>query len=239
MRTNRFNSPSAINTINQCRRKYFYKYKLGIQEDSSIEMLLGNLVHHAIKEKADNREKNILSIFDSLLRKNEDKIKIFRITKEELNKLYEDCRKMLLNWEKDFDPDASLECEVALRSEKYQVLGIVDEIIKKDGKVSILDNKTSAREGMNKNHETQLAVYALLYLENFGKLPDYVGIRFLRTGNKEFIPVNDRLISKAIYECRMMNMKNHPDNIIEYPRNPSPLCNWGRGKCSYLERCYP
>lgn len=239
MKNNRLNSPSAINTINQCRRKYFYKYKLGIPEDSSIEMILGNLVHQAIKEKADNREKNIERIFDSLCNKYEQKIKDTKINREDMKKLCQDCRKMLLNWQKDIDPEARLKCEVALKSEKYQVLGIIDEISEKNGKVTIIDNKTSAREGMNKNFETQLAIYALLYLENFGKLPDYIGIRFLRTGNKEYIPVNDKLISKAIYECRMMRVKNLPDCIQEYPRNPSPLCNWGKGRCSYLERCYP
>ena len=203
MKSNRFNSPSAINTINQCRRKYFYKYKLGIPEDSSLELLMGNLVHQAIKEKTDNLEKDIEGIFDSLCKKNETEIKRLNTNKEDLEKLYQDCRIMLLNWQKDFDPDAGLECEVPLKSEKYQVIGFIDEIIKKNGKVTIIDNKTSKKEVLNKNIETQLAVYALLYYENFGKYPDHVGVRFLRSGKKEYIPVDDKLISKAVYECRL------------------------------------
>lgn len=239
MRTHRYNSPSAINTINQCRRKYFYKYKLGIPEDSSIELIVGNIVHQAIKEKADNHEKNIESILNSLYEKYEKEIKRHNINGEDLKKLYSDCRKMLLNWQKDLDPEASLQCEVPLKSVNYSLIGIIDEISQKDGKVRIIDNKTSRKEILTKNHENQLAIYALLYLENYGKLPDYLGIRFLRSGKKEYIPVNDKLISKAIYECRMMRVKCFPDNIIEYPRNPSPLCNFGKGKCPYLERCYP
>ena len=114
MKSNRFNSPSAINTINQCRRKYFYKYKLGIPEDSSLELLMGNLVHQAIKEKTDNLEKDIEGIFDSLCKKNETEIKRLNTNKEDLEKLYQDCRIMLLNWQKDFDRDAGLEGGVHL-----------------------------------------------------------------------------------------------------------------------------
>ncbi len=239
MKNKRYNSPSSINTINQCRRKYFYKYKLGIPEDSSLELLLGNLVHKAIKEKTDALEKNIETIFDSLFKKYEKEITNLNKNKENLEKLYEDCKKMLLNWQRDFDSEASLECEVGLKSEKYNVIGFIDEIIKKDGKVTIIDNKTSKTESLSKSQETQLAIYALLYYENFGKLPDHLGIRFLRSGKKQFIPVNDGLISKAVYECKMIHVKNLTDNIQEYPRSPSPLCNWGKGRCSYLERCYP
>jgi len=225
--------------MNKCRRKYFYKYKLGVPEDTSIELELGNLVHQAIKQKVEHSDKSIEDIFDQLWEEEKDKLGKFRLSKAEADRYYKEYRKMVQNWEMDFNADAKMQCEVPLKSENYHVLGVVDEISEKEGKVRILDNKTPRIEGLSKDHETQLAIYALLYLENFGKLPDHIGIRFLRTGSKQYLPVNDKLISKAIFECKMMRVKNLANNIQEYPRNPSPLCNWGKGQCSYLERCFP
>jgi len=223
--------------MNKCRRKYFYRYKLGIPEEASLEMLLGSLVHEAIKQKSDGAKQPIGEIFDSLWEARKAELK--KLAGSEFNQLHQEYRKMALKWQKDFNPQARYQCEVPLKSEKYQAFGVLDEISELDGKVRVLDDKASKRCVINKDHETQLAIYALLYLENFGKLPDHLGIRFLRTGEKQYLPVNDKLISKAIYECKMMRVKNLSDHIVEYPRNPSPLCNWGKGKCSYLERCFP
>jgi len=235
----RLNSPSAINTMNKCRRKYYYKYKEGIPENETIEMLLGNIVHEAIKKKSENIKSNIEDIFDEVWKEQKSKLKKINPSSSELNRLYQEYKKMAINWEKDFDKKASYECEVPLKSEKYEVMGIIDEISKKEGNTRVLDNKTSKHEYLSKDHTTQLAIYALLYKENFGKLPDNLGIRFLRSGKKEYLPIDEKLLNKAVYECKLMRVKNKSDNLIEYPRNPSILCNWGKGKCSYLEKCFP
>ena len=224
--------------MNRCRRKYFYKYKLGIPEQESLEAMLGTLVHQAIQQKVEHSHKNIEDIFKTLWQEQEHNLDKFK-AKVDLKRLYQEYRKMAINWEKDYDPKAEIQCEVPLKSENYQVMGVLDEISRKDGKTRILDNKTCRIEGISKDHETQMAIYALLFRENFGKLPDSVGVRFLRSGSKEYLKLNDALVSKAIFECKMMCVKNLPDHIQEYPRNPSILCNWGKGQCSYLERCFP
>ena len=225
--------------MNKCRRKYYHKYLQRIPENESIEMLLGIIVHQTIEDKLSNQDKNIEDIFDIKWKKQEKKINKLKHKNSDTKKLYDEYKEMALNWEKDFDQNAVYECEIPLRSEKYKVMGIIDEKSEKDGKVRILDNKTSKHEKMNKDYETQLAIYALLFKENFKKLPDYIGVRFLRSGKKKYLPVNDSLISKGIYESKMMKIKNHAKHILEYPRTQSILCNWGKGKCSYLERCFP
>jgi len=48
----------------------------------------------------------------------------------------------------------------------------------------IIDYKTSKKNELNLDCLVQLAIYALLYREYFGRLPDKVGIHFLRYGER-------------------------------------------------------
>ena len=50
------NSNSSINTINHCRRKYYYKYIAKNPEKKNIDALVGIIVHKAIKERIKNQK---------------------------------------------------------------------------------------------------------------------------------------------------------------------------------------
>ena len=72
-----------------------------------------------------------------------------------------------------------------------------------------------------------------------GGFPDMAGIRFLRTGKKEFLKVDEKLLAKARYYCQLMRIRTIPDSIENYPQRFSGLCKWALGECSYYEKCKP
>lgn len=77
-------------------------------------------------------------------------------------------------WEEEWSPDEYLHTELSLVSEKYKFGGTVDIIAKKDGKVYILDNKTS--NSLHIEMIIQLGAYKILYEEHFPEKVHQCGI---------------------------------------------------------------
>lgn len=231
------NSSSSINTINQCRRKYYYKYIAKLPEKKNIDALIGSIVHKAIKEGINNKGREYEEIFCKVW--NENVAEIEKLQFDNVSDHKDLCWRMYENWINDYDPDAEIKAEVKLESRKYNLIGFIDEIYEKDGKIGIIENKTSKKEEITPEFELQIAIYSLLFFENYGKLPDFAAIRFLRTGNRKYIKVNERLLNKARYEAKAIKIKMLPENIEDYLKNPSRLCKWNTGECSYFEKCKP
>jgi len=234
----RYNSPTSINTSNGCKRRYYNRYKGRLREKNCMALIGGNVVHQAIEMKIANQADDTEMIFEKTWSDAEPEMLKLGLSKGEIKAYREDYWKMMLNWEKDFDPSVKTSCEVKLKSDKYRVMGIIDELSTKNGKVRIMDNKTSRSDWMTKEHEVQLGIYALLFQDKYQKLPDYAGIRFLRTGTKKYIPVDEKLLGKARYECQMARIRHISEDIENYPKNPPVQCKWWRnGQCPCYEKC--
>jgi len=203
-----------------------------------MALIGGNIVHKAIEWKIAKPAEETEMLFDKAWRDSEPEMLKLDLSNKEIKALKEDYWKMMLNWEKDFDPLVRTSGEVKLKSDKYRVLGIIDELSTKNGKVRIMDNKTSQRDWLTKEHEIQLGIYALLFQDNYQKMPDYAGIRFLKTGTKKYIPVDEKLLGKARYECQMARIRHLSEDIEDYPKNPPARCRWWRnGQCPCYEKC--
>ena len=48
--TRKLQSPSSINTYNQCPRKYFYRYIIKIETEKSIYLVRGGIMHKVLEE---------------------------------------------------------------------------------------------------------------------------------------------------------------------------------------------
>jgi len=167
----RLNSASAINTYNHCPRKFFFKYKQKLPEKPNINTLGGSIVHSAIKEKVNNPEQGITQIFDRLWKAHSQELKNLGLSDEQVEQQYLAFRQMALNWERDFEPELKIECEKRLISSRYNLIGFIDEVIEKDGKTILMENKTSRLERIFPEHKLQLAIYALLFQETYGRVP--------------------------------------------------------------------
>jgi len=166
-----FNSASSINTFNNCPRKYFFKYKQRLPEKPNINTLGGSIVHQAIQEKVKNPDQEITEIFEKIWETQASELNKLGLTKAALNEQYFAYRQMALNWEKDFDPKVKIQCEKKLFSGRFQLIGFIDEIIEKAGKIILMENKTSKFERVLPEHKLQLAIYVLLFKEAYGRVP--------------------------------------------------------------------
>jgi hypothetical protein len=82
-----------------------------------------------------------------------------------------------------------------------------------------------------------LALYSLLYFENFGKLPAKAGLQFLRTGAIKTISIDESTITQAKIDCEFIHSKTSSNNIKDYQRNLSSWCN-GAIKCDFYDVCF-
>jgi CRISPR/Cas system-associated exonuclease Cas4 (RecB family) len=255
-------SPSSINTYRQCPRKYYYQYIEELPTKPSIHTVRGHVVHQVLENffktdisKMDRGNYAIElknSVQDLLAKywKGEKEFGKLGLAKEKLMFFFDESMIMLLRWVNGFI--ARLEgvmaqgynlkeafkrltprTEQQYVSEEYHVQGFIDAIEEIDDIVRIIDYKTSASNDISSEYRLQLAIYALLYNEKHGRLPQKVGINFLRDVEK-FLDVDDELIEHAKREIAMVHRKTLSDSKGDYPLIPQPLCRW----CDFFNLCF-
>ena len=79
-------------------------------------------------------------------------------------------------------------------------------------------------------------IYALLFLENFKRLPEKLSIIFLKHGEKEVLVSGD-LLSEARRICKLVSLKTISRNIEDYPCKRIPICKWDNGQCEFYGEC--
>lgn len=259
----RIQSPNSINTYNQCPRRYYYQYILNIEKKvPSIHLQRGKIVHEALEEFFKIDIKNISgnhfefelkiilqNLFKQKWEASKKELEKIDLTSEQLDFYYEESIVMLNNWFKNFLGQLKPKImvygikegfkivqpitEMHIISNKHQVQGFIDAIHEIDGKVSLMDYKTSSREKITEEYKLQLAIYALLYLERYGKAPHLVGVDFLKY-KPHYLEVDEELIRLAKRECRIIQEKTVSEDIEDYEMQKGPLCNY----CDFYDICY-
>ena len=125
------------------------------------------------------------------------------------------------------------EAEVIAR---YGVRGVIDAIHNLDGETILIDYKTSKKAELDNNCVIQLAIYTLLHKERYGKMPNKVGIHFLRHGEK-IMPTSTQLLMLAKRTIHKIHHLTKHETINKYPKKISGLCKYKTGQCDYYEEC--
>jgi CRISPR/Cas system-associated exonuclease Cas4 (RecB family) len=124
-------------------------------------------------------------------------------------------------------------------SEKYSVRGFIDAIKEVDGKVQIIDYKTNNSPEIKDSIRIQLGIYSLLYLEKHRKLPDKLGVFFLKD-KMHPLDVDDSLIRNAINAIeRVHSLTSISEKKEDYSQKTSGLCRWAMGQCDFYDECRP
>lgn len=263
----RVQSPSSINTYKQCPRKYYYKYIEELPEKGSIHLVRGKIVHEALETffrqdwSAISSEtfvpaltEGLKSHFARTWMTHQEDLRTLDLSEDELVHYYQDTLLMLANWHNHFltrlqqlaatmpvhqafEAARPRHMEERFESATYQVAGVIDYIEHDGDLIKIMDYKTGKHSEITAEYKLQLAIYALLYDEHFGRKPDKVGLWVLRYGEVT-MPVDDSLLELAKHEIRKVHAATQSDNIDNYPMQPGPLCKWRTGQCDFYDLCF-
>ena len=230
--TEKFLSPTSINTYLRCPRKYYLKYIKGLKEKPSIYLVRGKAVHDTLSQfhqtdtgnlgNFEEMKIGLLSFLNHAWIKQEEEIRKLKLPDEVLNEYYHESAQMLIGWiKRNFktivNDQPKPETEVKLFSQTYRVMGIIDAIYKQNGQVSLTDYKTSKKDELTQDIKIQMAIYALLYKENCGVLPDTVAIDFLKHEKAIPFKVTDEFIHYATKICKEVHEKTTSTNEEDYP----------------------
>lgn len=258
----RTQSPSSINTYKQCPRKYYYIYIKRLSTKPSIHLVRGTIVHETLElffERSiqystgnllTDLQLHTLTILKERWAAHDKEVSSLDLTVAEIVNYKEETTFMILNWINYFwakiedRMKRGLSFEAAFKvltprreeeylSEEYKIRGYIDAIHEENGHVQIMDYKTSKHAVISEEYRLQLAIYALLYNKTHGRVPDKVGIFFLKHG-EQLLDVNDELIKHADLEIRWVHERTQTDDIRDYPKKPGPLCNY----CDFYENCF-
>ena len=225
-------SPTSINTYLRCPRKYYLKYIKGLKERPSIHLIRGKAVHDSISRfhQMDIRKFNtleemkteLLSLFNQAWVEQGEEFRRLKLPEGMLNEYYSESAEMLISWLKRHvkavrDGQAKPDTEVKLFSQTHRVMGIIDAVFRQNGTVSLTDYKTGKKEELTQDIKIQMAIYALLYQENFGMLPDSITIDFLKLESQATFPVTDEFTNYAIKMCKDIHENTSSTNEEDYP----------------------
>ena len=260
-------SPSSILTFKHCPRKFYYQYILKLPTKKSFALVRGSIVHSVIEDffKIDISKvshNNYELIFKTLIfdlfkqdwLKNIDQINelVPELNLQEF--YYSETADMLNNWYSSFIEKLQKKIitsnlreafksltpitETRIIDESLNVQGIIDAILKTEYGIKLIDYKTSKRDEISEEYKLQLAIYALLYKNQYNEMPYEVGIHFLKHDEK-FIPVNDNLLALAKTEITDVQEKTQTQEVENYNKSPGPLCKWRDGECDFFKICRP
>lgn len=258
----RVQSSSSIKTFKQCPRKYYYQYIQELESLPSIHQVRGNIAHTVLEKffdtdvgqmDLDNFEQELSKGIQGLLLQEwcnaKESLEKLNLSEDQTQFYFEETLLMLLNWLDHFaqelkSRDGSFGERFKLLtpirekhyiSQVFNVQGYIDAIENFNDEIRIMDYKTNSNFRID-DHRLQLAIYALLYQELHGELPDKAGIYFLRDKPK-FIKVDEQLLELAKKEIELIHQKTCSEDIVDYPKKPSRLCKYSTGQCEFFDVC--
>jgi CRISPR/Cas system-associated exonuclease Cas4 (RecB family) len=225
-------SPTAINMYLRCPRKFYLRYVRKLKSKPSIYLIRGMAVHSALARffslkitpdtEISGLKLNLLTFFHEAWSKQSETVYKLGLAQDDIDKIYIESINMLYAWYSRFLETVSKgihkpRTEVKLFSRKDNLMGIIDAIYEIKGHVLLVDYKTSGKDDITADIEVQMALYALLYLENHGKLPDLVAVDFLQSGARKFFPATQELVHEARSLCSEISAKTMSRKEEDYP----------------------
>jgi len=259
----RVQSPSSITTYKKCPRKYYYSYIEKLEQKQSIHTIRGSIAHSVLDKfftidvstllKENYAHFFRLAVQDLLVKEWQSKqkeIEAIGVKKGSEIVFFEETLVMLFNWLEHFISRFSQEDgsvseifrkltplrELQYMSEDLFVKGIIDVIERHGPETRIMDYKTSNHSNIEE-YRLQLAVYSLLYFERHKKLPDKVGIYFLKENKIKFVNVDDSLLDFAKKEIDLIHQNTFSKEKRHYPKHITSLCKWSSGQCDFYDVC--
>lgn len=259
----RTQSPSSIGIFKQCPRKYYYAYIQNLPTKPSTATTRGTITHSVLEKFYDipienitwnNCEQHLTQHIQHLIlqewQAHKKEFDTFNLNQNERIQLFEETLHMLFNWlhnhltklrTTQLDFATAFKQHIPEREQNYHsstwhTRGIIDAIETTNGNTHVMDYKTSNHTNIDE-YKLQLAIYALLYKEKHGRLPDKAGIYFLKANQTKYLQVNQELLEHAQQE--ILNIHQHTTQLQKehYPKHITHLCKWTTGQCDFYDTC--
>lgn len=233
-------SPTAINTYLSCPRKFYLRYIKKLKTRPSIHLIRGQIVHKTIERFYQNHpgflyetalkeiRKELVSIFDDLWGKAENSIENLGLSREQVEFYYDESRLMLLNFSHWFyknnlpAPEAS---EARIFSRNLGLMGIIDAVLRMGEDIILVDYKTSKNARITDDMQRQAALYALLYEDRYGKIPESLWIHFLKLpDDPQPIHIDDELLYYGKILIESVREKTTSQDEKDYPCTCGGYC---------------
>ena len=164
-------------------------------------------------------ERTLLEIFEKNWHKQKNEIQKLGLDDKTIDEFYSESQAMLLGWLKRYVKKRCRrpKTEIKLFSKTHKAMGIIDAVFTDRGSIILLDYKTGKKNEITADIKVQLAIYALLYREKFGRMPDIVAIDFLKHQEERRFRANEKLIQYAAQICSDIHKKTISNNEKDYP----------------------
>jgi len=226
-------SPSRINTLWECPRKFYYQYIAGEKglEERNEPAELGKAVHELIEQYITKRELNVVSVAEKYDLSSESRIDLLGMVDN--IKLFTDKKLASLKGVKK----VLTEIEVKHRN----IRGIVDLLVElSNNHFLIVDHKTTKKkfhkDTVPSDYLRQILIYSYLVAKSFPEVK-YLSTAFFLVRNGETVKVHiakpaEEIVSKAeeVLKKTQNLLLQVKDN---WPPNPSWRCNF----CPYRQSC--
>jgi ATP-dependent exoDNAse (exonuclease V) beta subunit len=169
----------------------------------------------------------LLNIFENNWRRQNGDIQKLDLNENTLFEFYQESQTMLLGWLKRYAKTGYKrpKTEIKLFSKTHRVMGIVDAVFTNSGRILLVDYKTSKKNDITEDIKVQLAIYALLYKENYRRIPDIVAIDFLKHQQERRFGVSEKLINFAAQICSDIHKNTISTDKKDYPCKCGGWCD--------------
>ena len=169
--------------------------------------------------KQEVKQKRILELFDRNWHKQKGAIQKLRLDRKIIDAFYTESQQMLIGWLERYLKNGAgkPKTEIKLFSKTHRVMGIIDAVFIDNGRIVLLDYKTGKKNEITQDIKVQLAIYALLYREKYGSMPDIVAIDFLKHQEEKRFRADQKLIQYAAQVCFDIHKKTNSNNEKDYP----------------------
>jgi len=172
-------------------------------------------------------QRRLLELFDRNWNKQKNEIQQLGLDDKTIDEFYSESQEMLLGWLKRYvrKRPSRPRTEIKLFSKNHKVMGIIDAVFTDNGRILLLDYKTGKKNEITQDIKVQMAIYALLYREKFGRMPDIVAIDFLKHQEERRFRVSEKLIQYAAQICSDIHKITISNNEIDYPCQCGGWCD--------------